>query len=93
MALRMTTEMVAALIVGGGIGWVLDRSLGTRPWLMVVFLVIGMAAGLVNIARTAQRISRAAQDGERAQGAQGAQRAEGAGVAEDDPAEAAVGGG
>ncbi|MDP6350904.1 MAG: AtpZ/AtpI family protein [Alphaproteobacteria bacterium] len=66
-ALRLTTEMVAALIVGGGIGWMLDKSLGTRPWLLLVFLVIGMAAGMLNIYRTAQRITRAAGAADKAE--------------------------
>ena len=57
MAFRMTTEMVAALLVGGGIGWFLDRWWGTRPWLLLVFLTLGVAAGILNSVRTAQRMA------------------------------------
>ena len=56
VALRIGTEMVAALIVGVGIGWVLDRWLGTSPWLMVVFFFLGSAAGILNVYRTASGI-------------------------------------
>ncbi len=55
-ALRISMEMVAALIVGGAIGWFLDRFLGTGPWLLLVFLVLGFAAGMLNAVRESQRI-------------------------------------
>ncbi len=55
-ALRIGMEMVAALIVGGVIGWFLDRFFGTEPWLLLVFLVLGFAAGMLNAVRESQRI-------------------------------------
>ena len=55
MAFRLATEMVAALFVGGAIGWFLDRWWGTRPWLLLVFLLLGMAAGILNAYRASQR--------------------------------------
>jgi ATP synthase protein I len=58
MAFRMATELVAALIVGGAIGWFLDRWLDTRPWLFLVFLALGMAAGMLNAFREAKRLER-----------------------------------
>jgi ATP synthase protein I len=51
LAARVGVELVAALLVGGGIGWLLDEWLGTRPWLMVVFFVLGAAAGMLNVYR------------------------------------------
>ena len=54
-AMRLTTELYAALGVGGGVGGLLDRWLGTRPWLMLVFLLIGCAAGMLNAYRVARR--------------------------------------
>lgn len=49
--LRMATELVAAIIVGGLIGFVLDRWLGTTPWLFLLFFVFGFAAGVLNVLR------------------------------------------
>ena len=48
-ALRLGIELVAALVVGVGIGHLLDRWLGTGPWLMVVFFFLGSAAGFLNV--------------------------------------------
>ena len=52
MAMRIGAELVAALLVGGGIGLLLDRWLGTAPWLLVVFFLVGAAAGMLNVYRT-----------------------------------------
>jgi ATP synthase protein I len=54
-ALRLGAELVAGVAVGGFIGWALDRFLGTAPFLMVVFLGLGAAAGIMNVVRTAKR--------------------------------------
>ncbi|MGH6749437.1 MAG: AtpZ/AtpI family protein [Methyloceanibacter sp.] len=53
-ALRLGFELVAGVAVGGFIGWALDRWLGSAPFLMVVFLVLGAAAGIVNVIRAAK---------------------------------------
>ena len=55
-ALRLGIELVAGVAVGGFIGWALDRFLGTAPFLMVVFLGLGAAAGILNVVRTAKRM-------------------------------------
>ena len=55
-ALRLGIELVAGVAVGGFIGWALDRWLGTAPFLMVVFLGFGAAAGILNVVRTAKRM-------------------------------------
>ena len=60
-AMRLTTEMFAALIVGGGLGWLADEWLGTRPWLMLVFLLVGCAAGMLNAYRVARRFETGAK--------------------------------
>ena len=41
--------------MGGFIGWALDRLLGTAPWLLVLFVTLGFAAGLLNVIRAAQK--------------------------------------
>ncbi len=53
LAFRVSVELVSAVAVGLAIGWVLDEWLGTRPWLMVVFIVLGFAAGVMNVYRMA----------------------------------------
>ena len=55
LAFRMATELVAALAVGGVLGWWADRWLGTRPWGLVVLLVLGAAAGVMGAFREAGR--------------------------------------
>lgn len=50
-ALRIGTELVAALIVGVGIGILLDWWLGTKPWFLLLFFVLGAAAGFMNVFR------------------------------------------
>ena len=51
LGFRIGTELIAAVIVGGLIGFGLDSWLGTKPWLLVVFVLLGNMAGLWNIFR------------------------------------------
>jgi ATP synthase protein I len=51
--LRLSAEFVSGILVGAGIGWLLDRGLGTSPWGMIVFLLLGFAAGVLNMMRAA----------------------------------------
>jgi ATP synthase protein I len=50
-AFRLSSEFVAGIIGGGVIGWVIDRFLGTSPWGLIVFLLLGFAAGILNVLR------------------------------------------
>ena len=50
-AIRISTELIIAVAVGGGIGFLLDNWLDTKPWFLIVFLLLGNAAGLWNIFR------------------------------------------
>lgn len=54
--LRMSTELVAAILVGGFMGYMLDMWLGTRPWLFLVFMMLGFSAGILNILRAFKRM-------------------------------------
>ena len=51
MAFRIGTELVVAVAVGGGIGFLIDSWLDTKPWFLIVFLLLGNAAGLWNVFR------------------------------------------
>ncbi len=59
-AMRLGTEFIAAVLVGAGAGYLLDRWLNTAPWLMLVMLLIGFAAGVLNVVRAAESMNRAA---------------------------------
>ena len=70
LAWRMVIELVAGLGIGFGIGYGLDQLFGTGPWLMVIFLFFGLAAGIQTMMRSAQEAqekriaAEAAEDGE-----------------------------
>lgn len=51
LALRLAAELVAGLVAGLAIGWGLDRWLHTRPIFIIVFVILGFAAGIVNVMR------------------------------------------
>ena len=54
LAFRVGVELVSALAIGVAIGWLLDQWLDTRPWLMLVFIFLGAAAGILNVYRMAR---------------------------------------
>jgi ATP synthase protein I len=58
MAMRIAVELVVAVVVATGLGWLFDRWLGSTPWLMLGMLVLGFAAGINNAVRTALRMDR-----------------------------------
>lgn len=65
IAFRVGVEMVAGLAVGAGIGLLVDHWLGTSPWGLVVFLVFGWGAGVLNVYRIMTRMESAgAKDGD-----------------------------
>ena len=51
--LRLASEFVAGVLVGAGLGLLIDRWLGTSPWGLIVFLLLGFAAGVLNVTRGA----------------------------------------
>jgi len=50
---RLSAELIAGVLVGAGIGWLLDRWLGSSPLGMIVFLLLGFTAGVLNVMRAA----------------------------------------
>jgi ATP synthase protein I len=63
LGFRLSTELVAGVLLGAGIGWLLDRWLGISPWGLIVFLLLGFAAGILNVMRAAGVISSRAAGG------------------------------
>jgi ATP synthase protein I len=53
MALRLASDFVAGVVLGVALGWGFDRLFGTSPWGLVVFLLLGFAAGLLAVVRSA----------------------------------------
>lgn len=56
-ATRMSTDFVVAILVGAGIGWGIDKFFGTAPWAMILFLLLGFCAGVLNVMRSAGLIA------------------------------------
>ena len=67
-SLHLGIEMAATLAVGGGVGWFLDRWLDTSPWLLIVFLFLGIGAGLSNAFRLARKYGAELERRERIRG-------------------------
>ena len=55
-AFKISTELVAAVVVGTTIGFLLDNWFGTKPLLTICFFFIGVAAGILNVFRSAKRM-------------------------------------
>ena len=54
VAFKMSTEMVAAVVVGTIIGFILDNWFGTKPWLILIFFFVGVIAGILNVVKSAK---------------------------------------
>lgn len=55
-ALKISTELIGGIVVGCGLGWLLDRAFGTWPPFFVAGFLLGSAAGMLNVIRTASRM-------------------------------------
>ena len=58
--LRIGSEFVAAILVGTGIGYLIDLGLGTSPWGMLILFMVGFAAGIRNVIRVVTEMNSAA---------------------------------
>jgi len=54
-ALKISTELVAAVVVGATLGFILDNWLDTRPWLTISFFIMGVVAGILNVIKSAKK--------------------------------------
>ena len=63
-AFQLSTEFVAAIFVGTLLGYLIDRFLGTTPWGMIIFLLLGFVAGVLNVMRSAGLVAENRVDGE-----------------------------
>ena len=57
-AFKLGTELVAAVLVGTIIGFILDTWFDTKPWLIIIFFFLGAAAGMLNVIRAANRMQK-----------------------------------
>ena len=55
---KISTELVAALVVGVGIGLLVDNYLGTKPFGLIIFFILGAFAGFLNVYRVMRRIEK-----------------------------------
>ena len=57
-ALKISTELVAAVVVGTTMGYILDTWFDTKPLLIICFFIIGVVAGIMNVIKTAKRMEK-----------------------------------
>ena len=58
VALKLSTELVAAVAVGTIIGFILDDWFGTKPWLILIFFFVGVTAGIMNVVKSAKNMQK-----------------------------------
>lgn len=56
-ALKISSEFISAIVVGGLLGYLLDFFLPTKPWGLIVFVLLGFCAGVLNVLRTTGKVS------------------------------------
>ena len=56
-AMKISSEFIAGIAVGAGLGWVIDRLAGTSPWGLIIFLLLGFGAGVLNVLRSAGKVA------------------------------------
>ena len=57
-AFKLSTELVAAVAVGTIIGFILDKTFGTKPWLIIIFFFVGVVAGIINVVKSAKNMQK-----------------------------------
>ena len=57
-AFKLSTELVSAVAVGTIIGFILDKTFGTKPWLIIIFFFVGVIAGIINVVKSAKNMQK-----------------------------------
>ena len=57
-AFKMSAELVSAVVVGTIIGFILDKTFGTKPWLILIFFFVGVVAGILNVFKSAKNMQK-----------------------------------
>ena len=57
-AFSMSTELVASVAVGTIMGFILDKTFGTKPWLILIFFFVGVIAGIINVFKSAKKMQK-----------------------------------
>jgi len=57
-AFKLSTELVSAVAVGTIIGFILDTTFDTKPWLILIFFFVGVVAGVMNVIRSAKNMQK-----------------------------------
>ena len=57
-AFKLSTELVSAVVVGTIIGFILDKTFGTKPWLILIFFFVGVVAGITNVNKSAKNMQK-----------------------------------
>ena len=58
IAFKLSTELVAAVAVGTIIGFIFDKTFGTKPWFILIFFFVGVVAGISNVIRSAKKMQK-----------------------------------
>ena len=58
VAFKMSTELVSAVAVGTIIGFILDTWFDTKPWLIIIFFLVGAVAGIMNVVKSAKKMQK-----------------------------------
>ena len=57
-AFKLSTELVSAVAVGTIIGFILDKTFGTKPWLILIFFFVGVITGIMNVIKSAKKMQK-----------------------------------
>ena len=57
-AFKLSTELVAAVVVGTIIGFIFDKTFGTKPWFILIFFFVGVVAGISNVIKSAKNMQK-----------------------------------